>query len=179
MEPRIPRRSLTRMPATVCNKLRKHRTAPRLHTAETEGKSGHGRGLPHVQCYRQFLHTLITIAKEKAQAETEKDKKDKFDLHIPVLEQHRQEFENLGAEGGWWYISQFLARTTRDDKAVVSFQLSTLIPPEVRHKVEVAIVTLLLALGSEVKAGGPPKSQAERKHQAGIDPLKARLGYKK
>jgi len=86
----------------------------------------------------------------------------------------------MGVKMGWWHVQLFTCRMTKnDEKGIISFMLSSLLPPDFKHKVEVAMVTCLMAMNCEVKPGGPPRSPAERKNQEHIDALRAQLGHKK
>ena len=53
-----------------------------------------------------------------------------------------------------------------------------LLAPQDRHNLEVALATGLKALGGEIKPGGPPRSDMERKLQVQIDEIKAMLSKK-
>lgn len=156
-------------PAILCNKT---------HADNTRGQSGHTQGPPHIQSYRMFIATVIQIA-EATPPDSEHEIKDEFQPIVALIKEHLAMYERNGVDKGWWSIDQFRVRETKDGLGVLSFQMSSLMEPNARWKLEVALVRLLLYLGATVKPGAPPRSDAERKAQTNIDTIKTKLGIQK
>ena len=141
----------------------------------TKGQSGHKFGSPHVQAYRTFLIAIIKLLEAKASAG---DQDGKINALIDPLSHHLKEYQEAQVVNAFRFISQFRAKKTKEGKGVVTIALSDLMLPEARHRTMVAITDALILLGCEYKAGSPPASDVERKHQKHIDELKALMGVK-
>ena len=144
----------------------------KAHADKTKGISGHKHGPPHVQSYRAFIAKLINMAAAKATDATHQN-------HVNLLKAHLVTYEASGVDQGWTSIDQFRARLTKEGQGILNYQLSNMLEPTHRHDLEVCLVTLLKLIGSEVRPGAPPRSDAERKLQVSIDELRAQLGITK
>ena len=146
--------------------------ATKLFNEKTKGQSGHKFGSPHIQAYRSFLKTVIRALEAKVEEERE------VGTWIKILSDHLAKFEAAKVEGEHLYVSQFRVKKARDGRSVVTICFSDFLDPSTQHELLNVFLRSLQLLGCEYKAGSPPATDIERKHQANIDGLKAQLGKK-
>ena len=147
------------------------------HDEKTRGQSGHKMGPAYLHGYRVFIRKLAQEFKaKKASAEAEVKDPQKHAEILTTLENHLQEYTTAGAKKGHKIISIFKVRESREAVGILNFQMASLMEPAHRHRVECAIVEAVEHLGGDPKPGPPPRSDAERKHQANLDNLKGMLG---
>ena len=139
------------------------------HAEKTRGQTGHKFGPPHVQSYRVLLKAL-TAEGEKAGAPSQE---------LGAIKGHLSQYEKDGVDAGWKSIDQFRVRLTKEGQGGLNYSLSQMMEPATRYELENSISNVRLKVGSVVKPGGPPRGDAERKHQQGIEALKAQRGIKK
>ena len=133
----------------------------------TKGQSGHKFGSPHVQAWKAFtdyLHKRLTKTDALPSVSP-----DQLAMHKKVLLEHIAKFEKAGPAQGFQFISQFRARITKDDKAVINYTLSQYIEPNERFSLDLCLKDLLTSWGAEYRAGAPPASDAERRLQKAVD----------
>ncbi len=141
----------------------------KAHADQTRGQSGHKLGPPHVQSFRAFMATLVSLL-EKAKSELTEVQ----ESHT-ILAKELENYQSAGVQSAWLIISQIRYKETKEGKGVVNFALSDMLEPGRRHRLEIALYHALVALGSEVRPGAAPASDSERKVQKQIDVLKAKL----
>jgi hypothetical protein len=142
------------------------------HADKTRGQSGHSLGPPHVQSYRSLLQKLIQLWEPKVtDDQTAK-------AHLRKLKEHLKAYELAGVSQGWQSIAQLRVRVTKQNQGILNYQLSTMLTPQDRYDIEHALAAALIGLGGEVRPGGPPRSDMERKLQAQIDDIKTLLAKK-
>ena len=141
----------------------------KAHNDKTRGISGHTHGPPHVQSYRAFVAKLISMAEPLSKEQVDKDR-------LEIVKDHLKHYEKAGVDQAWQTIDQFRVRTTKEQQGILNYQLSSMLDPGSRHQIEHALAHALQLIGSQIKPGAPPRSDAERKIQTHIDEVRAILG---
>ena len=137
---------------------------------DTRGKSNHGMGSPHIQLFRTFIMTLVAAGK----------KDESLAAEITALEEYLKEFEKAGPKEGHRFIAQARIKNLKDPKfLMLSYALSELLDPAVKHRIDTAIHTSTKKLGAEVKSGTSPPTEAEKELQKSVDSMREKLGIKK
>ena len=141
----------------------------KAHNDKTKGVSGHTHGPPHVQSYRAFVAKLINMSEALAKEQIDKDQ-------LALVKEHLKAYETQGVDNAWQTIDQFRVRITKEKQGILNYQLSSMLEPTARHRIEHALAHMLMIIGSQIKPGAPPRSDAERKIQNNIDEVRAILG---
>ena len=141
----------------------------KAHNEKTKGQSGHAYGPPHIQSYRAFVAKLISMGEPLAKEDVDKD-------NLALVKEHLKAYETQGVDNAWQTIDQFRVRLTKEKQGILNYQLSSMLEPTARHRIENSLAHMLKLIGSQIKPGAPPRSDAERKIQNNIDEVRAILG---
>ena len=110
----------------------------KAHNDKTKGISGHRYGPPHVQSYRTFLKTLLRLA-----TQIKPDPNANWKEGLTIMEEHITNYEAKGSELGYQSVNQFRVKTTKEGKGVINYQLSDMLEPTVRYKIENSVQILV------------------------------------